>query len=402
MKTGKWARLLFVAAPLLVAFTSGCGDFWQAPSNGGGGGGTVSTTTLSSGIFYVLNAETAQVVSMSINTGVLTTISSETLAAQPVAMALAPSGNFLYVSTDGGIFVYAVSSTGTLTLGNNGQAISGDQAITMQVDATGNWLIDGVLGNTTIGAEVNAIAISPSTGLLAASGEKEIPVGLPTGTTTITQLAISPNDSNSCNSCYVFVGLGTSGTEIIAFNPGNADPFGGSGNRPVLNAEGSDNTVAVDPTNRLLYVGESVALPAETQSGGLRVFTIGSGGITEISGSPFSTGGTGPSAILPQADYVYVANESVGGSSTGNIASFTLTSTGTTSPTYTIASIGTVSAGSTPLSLSTESKGNFLLTVNSGGPDLEGYTMSAGSLTSVLTGPTGTDPVEAIAIVAAP
>ena len=89
-------------------------------------------------------------------------------------------------------------------------------------------------------------------------------------------------------------------------------------------------------------------------------------------------------------------------SSTGNIASFTLTSTGTTSPTYTIASIGTVSAGSTPLSLSTESKGNFLLTVNSGGPDLEGYTMSAGSLTSVLTGPTGTDPVEAIAIVAAP
>jgi 6-phosphogluconolactonase (cycloisomerase 2 family) len=397
MKTGRFARLLFVVAPLLVGFCSGCGDFWQAPSGGGGGGG-ISTTTLSSGIFYVLNEETTQVVAMSINTGVLTTIGSYTLAAQPLAMALAPSGNFLYVSTFGGIYVYAVGSTGALTEGNGNQAISSDPASTIQVDASGRWLVDGVSGV----AQLNAIAISPTTGILATAGEKEQTVALPANATTITQLAISPSDSSSCNSCFVFVGLGTSGTELVDFNPGNADPFGGIGNRPVLNAGGAANAVAVDPNNRLLYVGESDALPSETESGGLRVFTISSGGITEIQGSPFTTGGTGPSAILPQADFVYVANDAVSGGSTGNIASFSLTSTGTTSPTYTIASIGTVGAGSTPLSLSTESKGNFLLTVNSGGPDIEGYTMSAGSLTSVLTGPTGTDPVQAIAIVAAP
>jgi 6-phosphogluconolactonase (cycloisomerase 2 family) len=398
MKSGKWARLLFVVAPLLVGFGSGCGDFWQAPSNTGSGSGSTSTTTLSSGIFYVLNRETNQVVAMSINTGVLTSIGSYPLPAEPLSMALSPNGNFLYVGTFSGIFVFTVGSSGALTEINGDLPISQDPAGTMQVDATGNWLVEVVSGV----AQLNAIAISPSTGILATAGEKEQVVGLPIGATAITQIAISPGDSSSCNSCYVFVGMGTSGTELVAFNPGNADPFGGIGNRPVIAVGGAANTVAVDPTNRLLYVGEIAALPSATQSGGLRVFTIGAGGITEISGSPFSTGGTGPSAILPQADYVYVANEAVSGSTTGNIASFTLTSAGTTAaPAYTVTLLGTVGAGTTPLGLAADSTGNFLLVVNSGGPDLEGYTMSAGSLTSVLTGATGTDPVSASSIVAA-
>ena len=397
MKSGKWVRLLFVAAPLLVGFGSGCGNFWQAPSGGGRGGGSTSTTTLSSGIFYVLNAETNQVVAMSINSGALTTVAPYALPAKPLAMTLSPNGNFLYVSTFSGIFLYTVGSGGVLTEANGNAAISSDPASTLQVDATNSWLIDGVSGV----AQLSAIAISPSTGLLATAGEKEQTVALPA--TTITELAISPTDSSSCNSCYVFVALGIGGTELVDFNPGNPDPFGGTGNRAVITSGGGANTVAIDPTNRLLYVGESDALASETQSGGLRVFTIGSGGITEISGSPFTTGGTGPSAILPQADYVYVANEAVGGSSTGNIASFSLDSTGTTSaPAYTVKSIGTVGAGTAPLSLAADSTGNFLLVVNSGGPDLEGYTMSAGTLTSVLTGATGTDPVEAISVAAAP
>jgi len=398
MKTGKWARLVWMAAPLLVGFGTGCGDFWQAPSGSTGTGTSTSTTTLSSGVFYVLNQATSQVVAMSINSGKLTTIGSYTLAAKPLAMALAPSGNFLYVSTYSGIYVYTVGSGGGLTEGNSNGSISQDPASTLQVDATGTWLIAGITGIT----QLRAIALNSSTGLNAVSGEQEQPSpALPAA--TITQLAISPNDSSSCNSCYVFVALGTGGTELIAFDPSNPNPFGRAGNRGVITAGGGANAVAVDPTNRLLYVGESDAVPSETQSGGLRVFTIAAGGITEISGSPFTTGGTGPSAILPQADYVYVANEAVSGSSTGNVASFSLTSTGTAAaPAYTVASIGTTGAGTTPLSLSGESKGNFLLVANSGGnSDLGAYTMSAGKLTSVLTGPTGTDPVTAISIVAA-
>jgi hypothetical protein len=50
-----------------------------------------------------------------------------------------------------------------------------------------------------------------------------------------------------------------------------------------------------------------------------------------------------------------------------------------------------------------DSTGNYLMAVDSAGsPDLDAYTMSSGTLTSALTGTTGTDPVQAVAIAAAP
>src|ERR1700684_3863248 len=98
MKPGNWAKLLLVAAPLLIGL-AGCGDFWQAPS------GTTTTctsncTTLSSGIFYVLDQGTSEVVALSINSGSLNTIGTYTLpSAGALAMVLSPNGSFLYVST---------------------------------------------------------------------------------------------------------------------------------------------------------------------------------------------------------------------------------------------------------------------------------------------------------------
>jgi DNA-binding beta-propeller fold protein YncE len=168
----------------------------------------------------------------------------------------------------------------------------------------------------------------------------------------------------------------------------------------LLNSAGGDNAVAVDPSNRLLYVGESDALPSATQTGGLRVFTIASGTLPELTGSPYAIGGTGPSSILPTADgnYVYVANQSVSNSSTGNIAGFSVTTTSLTS-------IGTVATGpSGRIGLAEDSTGTYVLAVDfSGNPDIEAYTMSAGTLTSVLsTATTATDPAGAIAIAAAP
>jgi hypothetical protein len=264
----------------------------------------------------------------------------------------------------------------------------------MQVDATSSWLVEAVSGL----AQLNAIAINSSTGLLAVSGESEQTFVLPAATPA--QLAISPNDSSTCRSCYVFVAMDNGGTEIILFNPGSANPFGGFGHINLVNASGGDNAVAVDPSNRLLYVGETVAR-SSTQSGGLRVFSIASSGVTELTGagSPYAVGGTGPSAILPTADgnYVYVANRAVSGSSNGNIASFSVSATALTS-------ISTVAAGpSGSFGLEEDSTGTYLLAVDSAGnPDLEIYSMSAGTLTSVLSVATGSDPVGAVGIAAAP
>jgi 6-phosphogluconolactonase (cycloisomerase 2 family) len=360
--------------------------------------GTCSAAATSSGVFYVLNQTTDQIVALSISSGQLTTIGAITLPATlPSAITVAPNGQFLYVSTANGIYLYTIGSGGALTLGNSGTRISADAANTMQVDSTNSWLVDAISGTT----QLYAIAINPSTGLLTAANESEqqFPGGLPASTPT--QLAISPNDSSSCSDCYVFVGMGVGGTEFILFNPANANPFGRAGHFGVLNSLGGDNAVAVDPSNLLLYVGESDALPSATQSGGLRAFTIASAGVTELTGagSPYAVGGTGPSAILPSSDgkYVYVANRSVSGSSTGNIASFSVSATS-------LSLIGTIAAGPTgQLGLAEDSKGSFLLAVDfAGSPDLEAYTMSSGALTSVLSVATGTDPVGAAAIAAAP
>jgi hypothetical protein len=158
--------------------------------------------------------------------------------------------------------------------------------------------------------------------------------------------------------------------------------------------------VAVDPENRLFYVGETAATSG-TNSGGLRAFNYNT--LVEVTGSPYSTAGLAPYAIQPEAkgNYVYVANRTVSSSSTGNIAGFSFTSTGAV---YSLTALTTtVSTGATPVGLAEDSLDNYLLVVDSGGsPDLEAYTMSSGALTSAVTSATGTDPVQAGAITAAP
>lgn len=354
-----------------------------------------SASSGTSGIFYVLNQSTSQIVAATISSGALNTIGSTTTpASHPLAIAIAPNGNFLYVSTLNGIYVYTIASGGALTLGNGGSAISADPATTMQVDATSSWLVEAISGSSAL----YAIAVNSTTGDLATTGETEQTLTGGLLASTPVQLAISPNDSSSCTDCYVFVALGSGGVELVAFNPASANPFGGTAHINLVNSSGGANTIAVDPSNRLLYVGESDALSA-TQSGGLCVYAISASGATALSGSPYASGGTGPSSILPSANgnYVYIANQSVSGSSTDNITSFSVTATA-------LAQIGTATAGPTgQIALAEDSTGSFLLATDfAGSPDLQAYSMSSGALTSVFTGATGADPVGAIAVAAAP
>ena len=377
------------------AFSGATSETTQVCVAVGTGSCTSSGSGGASGIFFVLNQTTNQIASLNITaSGQLNAVATTSLpAAGASAIAVAPNGNFLYVSTGSGIFLYSIASSGTLTIQNNSQPISQDLASSIQVDATNSWLVDVVNGI----AEVNAIAINSSTGGLATSGESEQVFALPS--TTPVQLAIPPGDSSSCTSCFVFVAMASGGTEVIYFNPASANPFTSSvGAINPVSSQGGANTVAVDPQNRLLYVGETAAVSG-TQTGGLRVFTIGAGGVTQLAGSPYASGGTGPSSILPTANgsYVYVANQSVSGSADGNIEGFSVS-------TASLSTIGTTAAGPTgKLALAEDSTGSYLLATDfAGNPDLQAYTMSSGALTSLLTDATGTDPVGAVGIAAAP
>lgn len=391
MKIKTWARLLLVVAPVLA----GCKGFWDVPSGSGGGGGTGTA----SGVFYVLNQKTAEVAGFSFaaSSTSLTSVTNSpyALGAAPFSMAMSPNGGFLYVSTAGGIFVYSINaSSGELTLQNNSQAISGETPFTMVVDPSGGWLVEANSGV----AAVNAIPLDSTTGLVLTGGTEQT-VSLPSGATAVQQVAMTR--SGAANP-YVFVAMGTSGLAVIPFTAtSSGNPFGTVATASPKNTTGGDTTVAVDVSHAIVYVGETVAVSG-SNPGGLRMFSIGSNpALTEISGSPYNSGGIGPSAILPTSSFVYVANKAVSGSNTGNITAFAITTTGTA---YSLTAVtnGTISAGSSTVGLAEDSKGTYILAVNSGGsPDLNAYTIgTTGALTSYATPATGTDPVTAVAIVA--
>lgn len=391
MRVGRLARVILAAAPLAVA---GCGNFWQAPSSSNSGC-TTNCPTTASGNFYILNQETNQIAAYTISSSAaLTKISGSpyALSAKPYSIAIDSGGAFLYVGTAAGIYLYTIdSSTGALTIGNSGGVISQDFATTMKIDPSGNWLVES---GPDIG-EALALSINSSTGVLNSNTEEH--VNLPS--TSVEQLAISP-DGN-----YVFVALGSGGTVAIPFASGNTNPFGTTLTKiPVKHASGSALSVAVDPSNRLFYVGETLANSAGN-AGGLRVFdyTTLTTKLAEVSGSPYASGGLAPNSILSEGTgaYVYVANGQ-GTTKAGNVAEFTIATSGTT---YSLTAGSTTAAGTQPSGLAEDSTSVYVLVVSSGGsPDLSAFSFDSttlGKLDSVLTGSTGTDPVQAVAVSAA-
>jgi hypothetical protein len=176
----------------------------------------------------------------------------------------------------------------------------------------------------------------------------------------------------------------------------------------VKNAGGAALSVAVDPSNRLFYIGETLGTSATTNTGALRAFSYSSlsGTLSEITGSPFASGGLTPISILPAASgtYVYVANATASSSSNGSITGFAVSVNGSS---YSLTQVsGSPSVGITPAGMAEDSSGSVVLLVNTGGsPDLDVFTFDVttpGKLDSVFTFATGTDPVGAVAIAAAP
>jgi hypothetical protein len=379
---------------------AGCKGFWDLPTSTSSN--PTTPTTLSSGVFYVLDQTTKEVVGYAITSGTLGAISggTQTLSAAPFSIAVAPNGDFLYVGTVNGIYLYSIASGGALTIQNSGDPISTDIPSSMVV--SGAWLVDAFT-NSNGAVQMDALAIDASTGAYTGPSGAPPSQAFTIANAVVKQMVLSQDGAN------FFVALGTGGTIVVPFASGNANPLGATATTiPVANSGGSALSVAVDPsaTPRLFYIGETLAVSA---SGGLRAFnysSLGNATLTQATGSPIASGGLAPNAILPLAngDYVYVANGQ-GPTSSGNVAWFPVTASGTT---YTVAAGKTVTSGIEPSGLAEDSTSNFVLavstggTTNSGDPDLEAYTTSSGALTAALTAATGTDPVGALAIAALP
>ncbi len=396
MKSVRWAAFGLVITALLA----GCKGFWDLPPSTTTT--TTTPTTLSSGVFYVLDQTTKQLGAYVISSGTLDAVSGSpyTLPSAPTSIAVASDGAFLYVGTVNGIYLYTVGSGGALSIGNSGNPIATDIPAAMLI--SGSWLIDAfVTANNS--PQIDAIAINPSNGLYdGPGGAAPSQVFGNITNAAIKGMVLSPDDAN------LFVALGTAGTLVVPFLSGDANPLGATATSiPPANTSGSALSVAVDPstTPRVFYIGETAGTAGE-----LRVFNYSSlatpQNLTQATGSPISSGGLAPNAILPLAngDYVYIAN-GTGTTSAGKIAWFPITAAGST---YTIAAGSSIASGIQPISLAEDSTGNFVLAVSTGGsttsgnPDLGAYTLSSGALTLAIKSTTGTDPVGAVAVAALP
>jgi 6-phosphogluconolactonase len=381
-------RRLQVMFSVLLLGVAGCKGFF-VPQNSSGGG-----TTNTGDWLYVANAGNTFFAGFGISsTGALSVLSGSPYnnAIAGESLAVNPANTFLYAGTTNGIYVYLINSNGSITVQNGGAAAAQDVIATqMQVDSTGNYLLALGISTSTQAQAISLYQIDTSTGLLTALGQLALYTGNASTPTVVapTGLLITPNNA------YVYASLGTLGVQVLTLasggvlstgNPITLLPPSKNSNSP------SDQGIASNPTSTLLFVAE--------QNAGLRVLSIGTGGaLSELSGSPYTVG-TGPTAVLvdPTGSYVYVANKG-----SNNISAFTLVAA---SGKLTAVSGSPFSSGGTvPIAMVNDNSKQFVAVINNGGSsDMQLFKFDAttdGKLDPVSTATTGTDPTQPAAIAA--
>ena len=377
-------RILGLCCLLLLGLT-GCDFFVPQTSSGG---------NVNTGDFlYVGNGNNTFIAGFGISSsGALSVLPSSPynngVAAQ--SLAVTPSNTFLYAGTTNGIYVYAINSNGSITVQNTGASAAQDVIATaMQVDSTGNYLLAVGISTALQAQAIGIYQIDPTTGLLTALTGS--PLALYTGTAatatvvTPTAMLITPNNS------FVYVSLGSLGVQVLTLGSGGALS---TGTAPTFlpprstSTSPSDYGLASNPGSTFLFVAEI--------NTGLRELSIGTNGtLNEVSGSPYAVG-TGPTGVALDVtgSYVYVANKG-----SNNISAFTLTAA--SGKLTAIAGSPFSSGGLLPIALINDNSKKYLAVINSGSngsnnnSDLQLFSFDAttdGKLDPIATATTGTDP----------
>jgi 6-phosphogluconolactonase (cycloisomerase 2 family) len=190
------------------------------------------------------------------------------------------------------------------------------------------------------------------------------------------------------NGALVFAALGSGGDIVFTLNTTSGALVNSQTLAPTSTTT-SDNGLAIDSTTSHLYIARSGT------SGGVAVYTIGSGGVlNSVNGSPFAAGAQTMSVVLDTTGkYVYAANRgdnTISGYSIG------------TSSTLSALSGSPYASGSQVTSLGVDKSGKYLLAAAFGGsPDLSMYSFDTavpGKLNLATSTATGTGSTGATAV----
>ena len=377
----------------MLAALAGCKGFFMPQGNGpppSAGGNNL----------YVANSNN-YIAGFGVSaTGALTVLSNSPYnnGISAISLAVTPKNSYLYASTSNGIYEYAINSDGSLTVQNSGTPVAQDVIATaMQVDSTGGYLLAAGLGSAT-GAQSIGIYQIGSTGALTPLGGS--PLLLYQGASASTPSSVLPTAMLiTPNNTLVYVSLAGLGVQVLTLGAGGGLS---TGNSPTILPPSSkssgpaDYGLASDPNSKFLFVGEL--------NTGLRVLSIGTtGALSEISGSPYAAG-TGPKGVMvdPTGAYVYVLN--YGGN---NISGFSLNAA--SGQLTAISGSPFSSGGLAPVAMVSDSSKKYLAVVNSGSNGSNGNndlqlfsysTTTPGALVAGSTATTGSDPTNPQAVAA--
>ncbi len=305
-------------------------------------------------------------------------VSSFNTSPRPVSLTFTPAKDFLYVAnlTSNTVSGYSVNHTnGVLTPVGEALAPSpvGIQPISVGIDSTGHFLYVLNHGNATAGTStISVFSIDTARGILT-------PVsGSPFAVAANPQyMLVSPSSpvvyvvAGSPSTISVF-GIGTNGSLVAAPASGFTGP-----------AAANITSIAVDPKGQFMYA---------TDLGNGNVISLsisaGSSALTPAAGSPF-TAGTGPNAVAVDGtgSFVYVSNKG-----SNDVSAFKSTAGALAqvsgSP-YTTQGTGTV-ATTAPGFLTVDANSTFLYVANTASNAVAAFLINPdGTLGSVANSPFG-------------
>jgi 6-phosphogluconolactonase (cycloisomerase 2 family) len=330
---------------------------------------------------YVANRGSNNISAYAMNptTGTLTPLRGSPFSSAvgtPNALAVHPTGKFLYVAPFGGgsVEAYSIDTHGALTQVPGSPFATDSGAISVAVDPTGRFAYVANL----FADDVSGFTINQGTGALTPISGSPFPSGSAPHGVSVDPLGrfayvASCGYGQGCNG----VGPGSISEYTIdpvtgALTAVSGSPVG-AGQNPFF--------VTADPTGRFVYV-------PNPGSGNISAFAItpGVGSLTQTPGSPFSAGVQAlGAAIDPTGHFAYVDI-----SNPASISGYSINAaTGSLTP------IETAPAGSVPGVPAVDLTGQFLYVPDVASNNVLGYAINptTGALTQVGTIPTGTNPV---------
>jgi 6-phosphogluconolactonase (cycloisomerase 2 family) len=280
--------------------------------------------------------------------------------ADPVGLAVAPSGKFLYVINQASntIVPFSIGSNAALTaLSQGGVTTPGSSPVAVGINQAGTFLYVVDLyqpGFSASNPGTGAVVVYP----IAASGMLGNPV-----TQTL--------PGTSTTAPYYPIGNAPTAISVLA-----------NGTVPANNASGTGNYIYV--TDQLTSPGAGCT----TGQGAVRGFSVnGSGVLAPVVGSPFCAG-VSPSAIAstPIDSFLYVTD-----SAQNEMIGYQISSDPNTPGALTPFIGGPIATGTYPDAITVDQTGQYIYVANRFGNSIQGYSINQQSGIPASTGTYGTD-----------